>query len=205
MSFPPLDSLTSGSCLGSGTSGVFDESVGVGETLGRAGAGFWTGDGVGAAAPLVVAAPLVWMAPLVVALPLGGAPHSPRHVQSRRGENERHESEAGDEAPVHDEVSGVPAECVLGAIDGAQHHCGRVAAKRQEHRREHHSARKWHRGGENPLVSGPALPIQQGRDAIDGVRARLAVVAHVVKHNCEAFARLHLLSIQGARCEGGRA
>merc|ERR1719390_290484 len=52
MSFPPLDSLTSGSCLGSGTSGVFEESVGVGETLGRAGAGFWTGDGVGAAAPL---------------------------------------------------------------------------------------------------------------------------------------------------------
>ena len=32
MSFPPLDSLTSGSCLGSGTSGVFEESVGVGET-----------------------------------------------------------------------------------------------------------------------------------------------------------------------------
>ena len=70
MSFPPLDSLTSGSCLGSGTSGVFEESVGVGETLGRAGAGFWTGDGVGAAAPLVVAAPLVWMAPLVGAPPL---------------------------------------------------------------------------------------------------------------------------------------
>ena len=116
------------------------------------------------------------------------------------------ESEAGDEAPVHDEVSGVPAECVLGAIDGAQHHCGRVAAKRQEHRREHHSARKRHRGGENPLVSGPALPFQQGRDAIDGVRARLAIVTNVVKYNREAFARLHLLPIQGVRnvrAEGG--
>merc|ERR1719478_1073894 len=59
MSFPPLDSLTSGSCLGSGTSGVFDESVGVGDTLGRAGAGFWSGGAAGAAAPLVGAAPLV--------------------------------------------------------------------------------------------------------------------------------------------------
>jgi len=49
---------------------VFDESVGVGETLGRAGVGFWTGDGVGAAAPLVVAAPLVGAAPLSVAAPL---------------------------------------------------------------------------------------------------------------------------------------
>ena len=73
MSFPPLDSLTSGSCLGSGTSGVFEESVGVGETLGRAGAGFWSGGVVGAAVPLVVAAPLVGAIPLV-ALPLvGGA------------------------------------------------------------------------------------------------------------------------------------
>ena len=82
MSFPPLDSLTSGSCLGSGTSGVFDESVGVGETLGRAGAGFWTGGGccwcggaVGGAAPLVGAPPLVVALPLVGAL-LGGAPPS---------------------------------------------------------------------------------------------------------------------------------
>ena len=51
---------------------MFDESVGVGETLGRAGAGFSCGGFVGAAAPLVVVGPLVAV-PLVGALPSAGA------------------------------------------------------------------------------------------------------------------------------------
>ena len=52
---------------------MFDESVGVGETLGRAGAGFCGGGVVvGAAAPLVVVGPLVAV-PLVGALPSAGA------------------------------------------------------------------------------------------------------------------------------------
>ena len=57
----------------SGTRGVFDESVGVGETLGRCGMGFWSGGVVGAAAPLVVALPLGGALPLV-ALPLVALP-----------------------------------------------------------------------------------------------------------------------------------
>ena len=55
----------------SGTRGVFDASVGVGDTLGRCGMGFWSGGVVGAAAPLVGAAPLV--AVLSVALAAGAS------------------------------------------------------------------------------------------------------------------------------------